>query len=156
MFPFPFPSSFVCICFLFCIGCSSHHYILVRVWYPFYLTTLYSFCWFFIQASLCAHLSMWSEALRWISGQLTRREQTKLPVQTLDNIQMIGHLAHDCGNKLPYQTEPDLIHGAAHEPYLPVIFIIQCRASVLAAAFWCSTVQHGTNQQTNTEASVAF
>lgn len=59
----------------------------------------------------------WSEPLQWIISQLTHRGQPKPPVQTRDNIQIIGCLALDHGSKPPYQFEPGSVHRSAHKPY---------------------------------------
>lgn len=119
--------------FLFCLSFSSHYCYYCScccVWIraisyttslciisllslPFSLS-LYRFL--FVSAR--SHSTMWSEPLQWIISQLTRRGQPKPPVQTWDNIQMIGWLALDRGNKPPYQLQPDSLHRSAHKTIL--------------------------------------
>ena len=72
---------------------------------------------FFLFVSVCSRSTMWSEPLQWIISQLTHRGQPNPPVQTWDNIQMIGWLALERGSKPPYQLEPGSVHRSAHKAY---------------------------------------
>lgn len=84
-----------------------------------YPTAYISLCrlFFFLFVSVCSRSTMWSEPLQWIISQLTHRGQPNPPVQTWDNIQMIGWLALERGNKPPYQLEPGSVHRSAHKAY---------------------------------------
>ena len=72
---------------------------------------------FLLFVSVCSRSTMRSEPLQWIISQLTHRGQPNPPVQTWDNIQMIGWLALERGNKPPYQLEPGSVHRSAHKAY---------------------------------------
>lgn len=101
----PCPSIFVsCLIFLL------HHYLCISPLFHYLPLPFSSLC-------LSVPLTLWSKLLQWIISQLTHRGQPKPPVQTWDNIQKIGCLTDDCGNKPPYQFKPGLVYTSAHKPH---------------------------------------